>query len=87
VTLRLVHPPPEGQGPRLSKGRRSPALFLTAVEERHLRATIKNTARAYGGMVLASVLGLMPMALNGPHMVASGTFPAPSPFAWPRRQG
>lgn len=59
MTLRLVHPAREGQATRPPKGRRSPALFLTAEEERHLRITIRNTARAYGGFpVLASVLGI-----------------------------
>lgn len=58
--LRLVHPAREGQErPRPSKGRRSPALLLTAAEERHLRTTIKNTARALGGMdVLAAMTSI-----------------------------
>jgi len=34
-------------------------------EARHLRAAIKNTARAYGGMdVLASVIGVPPATLR-----------------------
>lgn len=56
--LRLVHPPGQ-QPPRAPRGRRSPALSLTADEVRRLRIAIKNTARAYGGLdVLASVCGL-----------------------------
>jgi hypothetical protein len=62
VTLRLVHPAPEGQGPRLPRGRRSAALSLTADETRHFRASLRNIVRAYGGYdVLADVVGV-PMA-------------------------
>ena len=57
--LRLVHPAPEGQATRPRKGRRSPAFLLSADEERHLRVTLKNLARAYGGVdVLAGVIGI-----------------------------
>jgi|HubBroStandDraft_6_1064221.scaffolds.fasta_scaffold703546_3 hypothetical protein len=61
--LRLVHPPPAaGQGsgsPARRRGARSPALSLTSDETRHLRAALKNTAAAYGGLdVLASVMGV-----------------------------
>src|SRR5262245_48853580 len=59
--LRIVHPGPVGQGtdPPKRRHRPSPSLSLTAAEERHLRVTIKNTARALGGIdVLASMTGL-----------------------------
>src|SRR5262245_5469602 len=66
--LMLVHPRPAGQGtdpPRRGKGSRSTALRLTQEELRHLRAAIKNTARALGGMdVLASAAGLSMASLN-----------------------
>jgi hypothetical protein len=59
MSLRLVRPPEEGQATRPPQGCRPAALFLTADEARHLRAAIKNAARAYGGMdVLASVIGV-----------------------------
>jgi hypothetical protein len=60
--LRLVHPAPGGQGtdpPARRKGARSSALSLTAEEARHVRAALKNMARAYGSMpVLAGILGV-----------------------------
>lgn len=66
--LRLVHPASSGQGadpPKRRKGSRSLALSLTADEARHLRAAIKNTARAYGGLaVLAAVIGCTVGALK-----------------------
>jgi hypothetical protein len=66
--LRLVHPALGGQGtdpPVRRKGTRSPALSLTHEEVRHVRAALKNTARAYGGNeVLAAVLGITRNALN-----------------------
>ena len=56
--LRLIHPQQGGQSTRPSKGRRSAALHLTPEEAQHLRAAIRNVARAYGGMdVLAAVVG------------------------------
>lgn len=59
--LRLVHPPPGGNGSDPSprrKGSRSSALSLTDDEVRHLRAALRAAARAYGGLaVLAAVLG------------------------------
>ena len=80
--LRLVHPRPEGQGSRTSKGRRprpSPSLLLSDEEVRHVRAAVRNTARAYGGIaVLADVMGVPPDTISGvltsrKHR-ASGTF-------------
>jgi hypothetical protein len=66
--LRLVHPAREGQGtdpPTRRKGYKAPALFLTADEARHLRATVKNVARAYGSLeCLAAVLGIGPGVLT-----------------------
>jgi DNA-binding phage protein len=57
--LRLVHPPPEGQGPRPPRWRRASALFLSAAEALHLRIATRNAARAYGGVeVLAAVSGV-----------------------------
>ena len=63
--LRIVHPAPSGQGTRPPRRRGpSPSLSLTPEEVRHLRAAIKNTARALGGMpVLAEVTGLAPKSL------------------------
>ena len=48
--LRLVHPAPEGQGPRTPKGRRAcaAALSLTPDERRHLAAALHNLRRAFG---------------------------------------
>ncbi len=80
--LRLVHPAPAGQGPGTSKGRRprpSPALVLSDEEVRHVRAAVRNTARAYGGnAVLAEVMGVPADTISGvltsrKHR-ASGTF-------------
>jgi len=59
--LRLIHPRPEGDGPRPPKRRRgpSPCLSLTTEETRHFRAALRNVARAYGGFpVLADVVGV-----------------------------
>lgn len=60
--LRLVHPTPVGQGadpPSRRKGCKSPSLSLTPEEGRRVRAALKNTAAAYGGLdVLAAVLGV-----------------------------
>ena len=80
--LILVHPAPAGQGPGTSKGRRprpSPALILSDEEVRHVRAAVRNTARAYGGnAVLADVMGVPADTISGvltsrKHR-ASGTF-------------
>ncbi len=80
--LILVHPRPEGQGSGSSKGRRprpSPALVLSDEEVRHVRAAVRNTARAYGGnAVLAEVMGVPADTISGvltsrKHR-ASGTF-------------
>ncbi len=80
--LRLVHPAPAGQGPGMSKVRRPrpfPSLRLSDEEVRHVRAAVRNTARAYGGIaVLAEVMGVPVDTLYGvlskaKHR-ASGTF-------------
>lgn len=80
--LILVHPAPAGQGPGSSKGRRprpSPALVLSDEEVRHVRAAVRNIARAYGGnAVLADVMGVPADTISGvltsrKHR-ASGTF-------------
>ena len=57
--LRLVHPAPAGQDPRARKGRKSPALSLTADEKRHLAAALHNLRRAFGGWAcLADAIGV-----------------------------
>ena len=61
--LRLVHPPPPaGQGtdpPKRRRYTRAPSLFLSLEEARHLRASIRNIARAYGALsCLAEVMGV-----------------------------
>lgn len=60
--LRLVHPPPGGNGtdpPKRRKCSRSASLVLTPDETQHFRASLKNIARAYGGApVLALVMGV-----------------------------
>lgn len=57
--LRLVHPAPEGQGPRTPKWRRSPALLLTPDERRHLAAALQNLRRAFGTWAcLADAMGV-----------------------------
>ena len=80
--LILVHPRPEGQGTGSSKARRprpSPALVLSDEEVRYVRAAVRNTARAYGGVaVLADVMGVPADTISGvltcrKHR-ASGTF-------------
>ncbi len=67
--LRLVHPAPGGQGtdpPKRRKCSRAPALSLTNDEVRHVRAALKNTARAYGGRdALAAVMGIPPDTITG----------------------
>ena len=77
--LRLVQPAPAGQGLRTRKGRRqAPSLSLTTEEARHLRATLKNAVRAYGGApVLASVMGVPLSTIHqasSPKRLTSGTF-------------
>ena len=65
MTLRLVHPAPQGQGTRPSKGRKSPALYPTPDERARIRAAVRNLARAYGGYdVLAAVMGVSASALQ-----------------------
>jgi hypothetical protein len=62
--LRLVHPAPQGQDTRPSKGRKPPALYPTADERKRIRVAIRNLARAYGGYdVLAAVIGVSANAL------------------------
>ena len=66
--LTLVHPAPTGQvtdPPRRRKGKRAVALSLTADENRHLRASLRNLARAYGSWgCLAMVMGIPAGALQ-----------------------
>lgn len=66
--LRLVHPPPGGNGtdpPTRRKGAHAPALSLSTDEARHLRATIRNVARAYGSLeCLAAVIGVRATSLT-----------------------
>ena len=67
--LRLVHPAPAGQGtdpPKRRRGSRSAALGLTPEEVRHVRAVLRNTARAYGGLdCLSTVMGVPTDTLEG----------------------
>ncbi len=58
--LRLVHPAREGQDlPMRRKGHKPAALTLTPEETRHVRAAIRNAARACGGRdVLATALNV-----------------------------
>jgi hypothetical protein len=58
--LRLVHPAREGQDPpKRRKGNRTPALSLTHEECQHVRAALRNAARACGGnKALALALGI-----------------------------
>lgn len=67
--LRLIKPPQQGQGtdpPRRRKGSKPAALCLTADECRHVRAALRNAARAYGGNdVLATVLGVPRGTIHG----------------------
>lgn len=78
--LRLVHPAREGQDPlaRRRKGTKPDALSLTPEEHRHVRAALRNTARAYGGLdVLAIVLAVPVKTLyriGVPSRGISGTF-------------
>ena len=77
--LRLVQEAPQGQGLRTRKrGGQAPCLSLTAEEVRHVRASLKNTTRAYGGAdVLATVMGVSVTTLRhaaSPKRLTSGTF-------------
>jgi hypothetical protein len=65
--LRIVHPAPEGQGPRTPKGRRRRDMHsLTRDERRHLRAALENLHRAYGTWAcLAEVMGVSTNTLTG----------------------
>ena len=75
--LRLVHPAPEGQGPRTRKGRKSAALLLSREESIHLRAALRNLARAFGTWdCLADALGFSTPTL---HNAASSRSPKASP--------
>jgi hypothetical protein len=62
MPLTLVHPAREGEGPpkRRRPGLPAPSLSLTPDEARHLRASIRNLARArYGSLVkLGAALGI-----------------------------
>jgi len=67
--LRLVHPPPGGNGspaPARRKGRPSPALSLTPDEARAVRAAAHNIARSHFGTLrkLAAALGVLPNTLT-----------------------
>ena len=75
--LRLVHPAPEGQGPRTRKGRRRSSPLLSHEESIHLRAALRNLARAFGTWdCLAEVLGFSTPTL---HNAASANRPKASP--------
>jgi hypothetical protein len=57
--LRIVHPAPAGQAPRVRRGRRAAALSLSADECRHLAASLHNLRRAFGGWAcLADAMGV-----------------------------
>jgi hypothetical protein len=63
--LRLVHPAPAGQAPRVRKGKRSPLLSLTAEEKRHLRQALHNLRRAYGTWAcVAAAMGVRENSLT-----------------------
>ena len=65
--LTLVQPARDGQDPpKRRRGIPSPALSLTADEARHLRASIRNIARARYGTLrkLAAELGVHPYILT-----------------------
>ena len=58
--LRLAHPAPAGKDPpKRRKGTHAPSLSLTDDEARHLRASVRNIARTFGGVgKLAAALGV-----------------------------
>jgi hypothetical protein len=78
--LRLVAPQgAQGQDPpKRRKGAKPAALFLTPEEARHVRAALRNTARAYGGRdVLATAMGVSRGTIDGAAVSTrplSGTF-------------
>ncbi|MEO7329842.1 MAG: helix-turn-helix domain-containing protein [Minicystis sp.] len=78
--LRLVHPQREGKDPLSArrKGTKPAALTLTREEQRHVRAALRNVARAYGGPdVLAIVLEVPRATVYGfckARSTISGTF-------------
>lgn len=56
--LRLVHPPPSGQGPRPPKGRRA-AIPLTDTEQQRVRAALRSLRASFGSWrSLAEALGV-----------------------------
>lgn len=78
--LRLVHPQREGQDPPSArrKGTKPDALSLTPEERRHVRAALRNTARAYGGLDVLAVVLEVPIKtlyrIGVPSRGISGTF-------------
>ena len=74
--LRLVHPAPNGQGIRLPKGRRSPALSLTDVEAMRLRAALRGLKGSFGTWPkLAEAMGLKTDTLR--HIACGRNHPSP----------
>jgi hypothetical protein len=64
--LRIVHPAPEGQGPRTPKGRRRRDMHsLTQDERRHLLAALQNLRRAYGTWACLADAMRVPVATLG----------------------
>ena len=75
--MKLVHPAPMGQGIRLPKGRRSPALRLTDVEAMRLRAALRNLKALHGGWKpLAEVMRVKPTLLH--HINGGRKHPSPA---------
>lgn len=64
--LRLVHPPPKGQGSGPTRARRtSAALLLTPTERQHLGAALQNLRRAFGTWAcLADAMGVPVVTLK-----------------------
>jgi hypothetical protein len=87
--LRLVHSPPDGgQALRPSKGRRSPALMLSANEERNLRQVLRNLRLRYGSWsCLGEVMGVRPGTLVPPVRSLVRVRPAPAPGPAPEGSG
>ena len=73
--LTLVRPAAQGQDPpKRRRGIPSPALSLTIDEARHLRASIRNIARAKYGTLrkLAAALGVKPSSLTRKQLPSAG---------------
>lgn len=66
--LRLVHPPPAGQGsgaPTRRRGGPAPSLSLTPDEARAVRTAIRGAARTFGSLrKLAAAIGVGPAVLT-----------------------